>query len=56
MMTLVKTQQTARRPLTDAGDIPDKHTCKNTGGLSAVTQPDQVVQKTLVERFARGEL
>ena len=41
-------------PLRD--DFPDTHNCKKTDGLSVVMQPDQVVQKTLVERLARREL
>jgi hypothetical protein len=38
------------------GIIPDVHNCKIPGSLSGVTQPDRTVQKTLVERFARGQL
>ena len=36
--------------------FPDTHNCKKPEGLSVVMQPDQVVQKTLVERLARRQL
>ena len=36
--------------------IPDTHNCKMPEDLSVVMQPDPALKKTLVERFARGQL
>jgi hypothetical protein len=49
-------QQIARRRLTTTQIIPEPHNCKISEGLSVAMQPDPALKKTLVERFARGQL